>query len=146
MWMAVRSRRGKDGGMQGSNPPSGRRVLVVDDHPELRVALCETLRGEGIDADAAAGGARALELLAGRRYDALLVDVRMPGMDGFALLEEMRRRGIACPAVMTSVAGGDAVRRRAHEAGAVGFHEKPFVVDVLVADLRAAMAAIAPLA
>jgi CheY-like chemotaxis protein len=116
-------------------------VLVVDDHPDILAALCETLEGEGFSADTAGSAEAALELLERRRYDALLVDLRMPGTDGFGLLAAIRERGLACPAILTTAAPTDVVRERARAAGAFAVHGKPFALDALVEDLRAAVRA-----
>src|SRR5205809_279316 len=104
----ARGRRRRDDtavrGVQASGaavrPAEQRRVLVVDDHGDLRAAVREMLEAEGYAVEEAADGTDALEILTGGRFDAAVVDVRLPGMDGFTLLEEAARRGVCCPTVL----------------------------------------------
>ena len=115
-----------------------RRVLVVEDHGELRGAIREMLEGEGYAVEEAGDGLRALELMSSAGFDAAVVDVRLPGMDGFALLEQAARRGIVCPTVMISVIADAESVRRARELGAVSLHAKPFELERLLEDVREA--------
>src|SRR5215475_14488937 len=115
-------------------------VLVVDDHDGLRSALCEALRGEGYDAIEAGDGPAALEVLRSGEPAVAIVDVRMPGMDGFTLLERMHDEQIECPVILISVVGDIASRREAERLGAFAFKEKPFDLRELLEDVRAAIA------
>jgi DNA-binding NtrC family response regulator len=115
-------------------------VLVVDDHDGLRSALCEALRGEGYDALEAGNGSAALEVLRTTEPAVAIVDVRMPGMDGFTLLERMRDEQFTCPVILISVVGDSASRREAERLGAFAFKEKPFDLRELLDALRAATA------
>jgi DNA-binding NtrC family response regulator len=115
-------------------------VLVVDDHDGLRSALCEALRGEGYDAIGAGDGPAALDELRRAEPAVAIVDVRMPGMDGFTLLERMRDEDIGCPVILISVVGDVASRRHAERLGAFAFKEKPFDLRDLLEDVRAATA------
>jgi CheY-like chemotaxis protein len=119
-------------------PVGQRRVLVVDDHAELRTAVREMLEGEGYAVEEAGDGPRALALLESGGFDAAVVDVRLPGMDGFALLAEAGRRGVACPTVLMSVVADAESARRATALGAVSLHAKPFVLEQLLEDVRTA--------
>ena len=116
------------------------RVLVVDDHDELRTAICETLEAEGYGCDQAAAGGLALERLLEGRYDALVLDLRLPDMSGFDILERLSRQGVVPPTVIVSVFDDDESRRRAAALGAIGFHQKPFSPEALVEDVRRALA------
>ena len=69
-----------------------RRILLVDDDEMVLMALNELLKPEGYDVHSVAGGAEALEKLARNRYDLLILDVIMPGMDGFELCRRTRER------------------------------------------------------
>ena len=73
-------------------------------------------------------------------FDVALVDVRMPNSDGFDLVEAMAERGIPTPVVMTSVAADPYSVRRCRELRVFAFHEKPFDLKRLLADVRAACA------
>ena len=74
-------------------------VLIVDDDPALLQALPETLRlrMSGVTVDTADSAAAALERIAAREYDAIVTDIRMPGMDGLALLARSWRAGPVRP-------------------------------------------------
>jgi DNA-binding NtrC family response regulator len=120
--------------------PAFPSVLVVDDHDGLRSALCEALRGEGYDTIEASDGPAALDMLRSSEPAVAIVDVRMPGMDGFTLLERMRAEQIECPVILISVVGDTASRREAERLGAFAFQEKPFELKALLDVVRAATA------
>jgi DNA-binding response OmpR family regulator len=115
------------------------RVLVVEDHPDLRAALRETLAAEGYAVSEAEDGERALTLMSANHYDAAIVDVRMPRLDGFSVLEWMAERHIDCPVLLTSVVADAASRRRGEALGMFSFHQKPFVLGTLLSDLARAV-------
>jgi len=103
------------------------RVLVADDDPTMRLLVGEALEAEGIDVEEAADGAEAIRLFRAHACDLVLLDVRMPGSDGFAVCEEIRKapRGVDVPIViMTGLDDLDSIRR-AYEAGATDFITKP---------------------
>jgi len=72
------------------DPASGASILVVDDDPDLMVAVVDYLKAHGFDAEGADGGASARSMLAARRFDLALLDLRMPGEDGFSLTRFIR--------------------------------------------------------
>src|SRR5207247_2342357 len=80
------------------------RVLIVDDDPALLQALPETLRlrMSGVAVDTADSAAAALDRIAARDYDAIVTDIRMPGMDGLALLAQIRARQPDTPVLMVT--------------------------------------------
>jgi DNA-binding response OmpR family regulator len=119
--------------------PATARVLVVDDHPDLRLALVDTLAAEGYAVGQAEDGQQALDLLGRERFDAAIVDVRMPVVDGFSVLEQMAERGLRCPVLLTSVVADASARSRGRSLGMFAFHEKPFALDVLLADVQQAV-------
>jgi DNA-binding response OmpR family regulator len=124
-----------------STAPTGERVrvLVTDDHPALRQAVRNALQSEGFDAEDAADGRRALELLRENEFDVLVTDVRMPGMDGYQLLEQVQREQMRTRTVMFSVFADESSRRHAAGLGVVAFLQKPFALDELVAAIRSAV-------
>ena len=91
-------------------------VLVVDDDPALLAALSEALRLRmaGVTVDTADSGAAALDRIAAREYDAIVIDIKMPGMDGLALLAEIRTRRPDTPVLMVTGHGEHAQIGRAH--------------------------------
>jgi two-component system OmpR family response regulator len=113
------------------------RVLIVEDDPELAGTLRRRLRPEGIVADVADTGADALRLAGAKAYDALVLDVGLPDMDGFDVCRRLRARHTWSPVLMLT--GYDAVEARVRglDAGADDYVTKPFSFDELVARLRA---------
>jgi len=80
----------------------GKRLLVVDDEETIRVLFKEELEEEGFMVDVASGGEEALAMLEETDYDLVILDVKMPGMDGMQTLQEMRKRGRHMPVVLCS--------------------------------------------
>ncbi len=110
------------------------KFLLVDDLNENLVALEALLAREGLDLHLARSGEDALELMLANEYALALLDVQMPGMDGFELAEIMRanERSRHIPIIFVTAGSGDASRRfRGYEAGAVDFIQKPIEADIL---------------
>ena len=80
----------------------GWRILLCDDSSTERTSLAQILRREGYDVDEAADGAAALLLLKGRRHDLMLLDLQMPGVDGFDVLAYVQREKPDLPVVVLS--------------------------------------------
>jgi DNA-binding NtrC family response regulator len=119
------------------------RVLVVDDDPALLQALPEALRlrMSGVTVDTADSAAAALDRIAGRDYDAIVTDIKMPGMDGLALLTEIRTRRPDTPILMITGHGDHTLAIQALRGGAYDFVHKPIDRDQIVGSLHRAMAA-----
>ncbi len=113
-------------------------VLVADDEPDTTDLIRDALRAEGFRVTVARDGQEALEALEQRRPDVLLLDIMMPKLSGFEVLEAIGRsprlRGL--PVVLLSAGGDDADRQRGLELGARRFLSKPFDVRSLVAEIR----------
>lgn len=102
------------------------RILVVDDEPDFLDVLKDSLAPLGCKLDMAANGKLALPMILGRRPDAVLSDLRMPGMDGLTLLKTVRDQGLQVPFVfLTGFGDRDAVAT-ALRLDAFDFLEKPF--------------------
>lgn len=101
----------------------GARILVCDDEPDIRESLAALLCDEGYSVVTVPSAAAALTEAEG--HDVVLMDIKMPGMDGLEALAEMRRRGIATPVVMVSGHGDVRTAMEAVHAGAQDFLEKP---------------------
>jgi two-component system response regulator (stage 0 sporulation protein A) len=118
----------------------GIRVLLVDDNAELRRLVADFLsKQEGITVvGQASNGVEALQILSEQSVDILLMDIIMPQMDGYALLEELHRRSFdPMPQVIVLTAlGRDDFIMRAVELGARYYMVKPFEVQVLAARIR----------
>src|SRR3954470_10824108 len=116
-------------------------VLIVDDDPVLLEALPEALRlrMQGLTVETANSAAAALARIAGRDYDAIVTDIKMPGMDGFELLAEIRTRRPDTPTLMITGHGEHDLVVEALRGGAYDFIQKPIDRDYLVAVLRRAI-------
>src|SRR5437016_5892963 len=119
------------------------RVLVVDDDAALLQALPETLRlrMREVTVDTADSAAAALERIAARDYDAVVTDIKMPGMDGLTLMAEIRGRRPDTPILMITGHGEDALAIQALRGGAYDFIPKPIDRDDIVASLHRAIRA-----
>jgi len=121
------------------------RVLIVDDVEIVRKALQIGVQKMGHDADGASDPYQALELARRNPPDLALVDYRMPGMDGVAFFESMRKAlGARCPKVLfVSATPADEVKRKLDPRGLepCGFVKKPFHLDDLWRVLEQALAA-----
>src|SRR5947209_8284810 len=117
------------------------RVLIVDDDPGLLQALPEALRlrMSGVTVDTADSAAAALERIAAQDYNAIVTDIKMPGMDGFALLAEIRARRPDTPTLMITGHGERALAVKAVRRGACDFVQKPIDRDYFVASLSRAI-------
>ncbi|AKM09439.1 hybrid sensor histidine kinase/response regulator [Croceicoccus naphthovorans] len=115
-------------------PEAPINFLLVDDLPENLLALEALLRRDGVQFHTAQSGEEALELMLEHDYALALLDVQMPGMDGFELAEIMRanERSRHIPIIFVTAGTGDISRRfRGYEAGAVDFIQKPIEADIL---------------
>jgi DNA-binding response OmpR family regulator len=108
------------------------RVLVVEDDPDLLVILRVNLSGAGIEPILASDGRTAIDRIQAERPDAVLLDVMLPGIDGWQVLEELHRLGNPVPTVICSAKRHPEDMARARELGAVGYLVKPFDIERLV--------------
>ncbi len=113
------------------------RVLLVEDEKPLSAAICKMLSAEQIVADPVYTGTDGLDWALGGNYDAIILDVMLPGMDGFSVLKKLRAEKISTPVLMLTARGGLDDRIRGLESGADYYLPKPFEQSELVACLRA---------
>ena len=104
---------------------AGYTVLVVDDDPAVLATYCRLLRRAGYTTVTESDPCRALSGHVAARPDLLLLDYKMPGMDGLSLLAELRRRACRARCILISAFLGDDVRRRATHLGVDRVFEKP---------------------
>ena len=117
---------------------SAKTILLVDDDPALRDALREQLDlHEEFATDEADTGSRGLEMAKANSYDAILLDVGLPDLDGREVCRLMRKAGVKAPVIMLTGQDSDADTILGLEAGANDYITKPFRLGVLVARLRA---------
>lgn len=117
---------------------SGERVIVVDDEPQIRRALGTALTGHGYHVEVAHGGEDALTRLATRPPDIMVLDLVMPGVDGFEVLRQTRAWS-QLPIIVLSARGQERDKVAALDLGADDYLTKPFGMAELLARLRAAL-------
>jgi two-component system, chemotaxis family, CheB/CheR fusion protein len=115
-------------------------VFLVDDDPSLREAMGEMLREHGYAVELCASAEAFLETYQRKRAGCLVVDGRLPGMDGIALVRQLKRDGVQIPAIMMTGYGDVPTAVAAMKAGAIDFLEKPVRVPELLACIDAALA------
>jgi two-component system, OmpR family, response regulator CpxR len=112
------------------------RLLLIDDDVELCSLLREFLKREGFNLEVEHEGRRGLDRAAGGGWDLVILDVMLPGMDGFAILRELRKKG-RMPVLMLTARGEDVDRIVGLELGADDYLAKPFNPRELAARIRA---------
>ncbi len=123
---------------------SGERVIVVDDEPQIRRALGTALLGHGYQVEVAEDGESALTLLASRPPDIMVLNLVMPGIDGFEVLRQTRTWS-QLPIIVLSARGQERDKVAALDLGADDYLTKPFGMAEFLARLRAALRrAVAP--
>jgi two-component system response regulator RegX3 len=112
------------------------RALIVEDEAAIRHGLIELLRSQGLALDLAADGHEAQIKLSTGRYDLVLLDWMLPGVDGLTLLQQLRGRGDLTPVLMLTARGAEADIVAGIDAGADDYVTKPFGIRELVARVR----------
>ena len=113
------------------------KLLIIEDELPMRTALCETLASEGYKVRSAADGETGLHRALTEEHDLILLDVMMPKLDGYALCQELRRRGRKTPVLMLTAKGMVDDRVSGLDAGADDYLVKPFAMRELLARVRA---------
>ena len=114
-------------------------LLVIDDDPSTLASISRTFRLEGHQATVCDNPARALELARSEQFDLIFSDVVMPGMDGLALLEQIKAAGVKAPVVMMSGQAHIEMAVKATRLGAIDFLEKPVSSEKLLLTVRNAL-------
>lgn len=122
-----------------SGPPTSARILVVEDDPAIREGLDINLSLEGYKPLLAADGEAALALLEREQVDLLLLDVMLPGRNGFEVLRAVRSRNIDVPVILLTARVDEADKVLGLELGADDYVTKPFGLGELRARIRAAL-------
>ena len=115
------------------------RVLVVEDEKRLAAGLKMGLEAEGFAVDVALDGTDGLWMAREHPYDAIVLDIMLPGVNGFKVCETLREEGNWTPIVMLTAKDGELDEAEALDTGADDYLTKPFSYVVLVAHLRAVM-------
>jgi DNA-binding response OmpR family regulator len=113
------------------------RILVVEDERRLADSLCAGLRQEGYAVDVARNGTDGLWLAREHSYSAIVLDILLPGLNGYRVCQRLRSAGNATPIIMLTAKDGEHDQVDALDTGADDFLSKPFSYPVLLARLRA---------
>jgi DNA-binding NtrC family response regulator len=116
------------------------KVLLVDDETEFVEVLSQRLESRGMEVDTAAGGPEALERVKGKSYDAIFLDLRMPGMDGMETLRRLLAASPGLQVILLTAYGTLPTAIEAIRVGAVDFLEKPVEIGRLTEKIREAKA------
>jgi two-component system KDP operon response regulator KdpE len=114
-------------------------VLIVDDERSIRLSLRTILSGLGFTVIEAARGEEALALARTTRFDAVLLDINMPGIGGVEVCRNLRKNSARLPIIMLTVQGSEDRKVEALDAGADDYITKPFQLRELIARVRAAV-------
>jgi two-component system response regulator FixJ len=117
-------------------------VHVVDDDDSVRRSVGFMLKTSGYQVRAYASGMELLKVAKGLEPGCVLLDIRMPGMDGLEVQQELRDRGVSLPVLIMTGHGDIPLSVRAMKAGAIDFIEKPFEKDVLVSAIEEGFASL----
>ena len=113
------------------------KVLVVDDDKTILTMLFKALKNNGIEADLAISGEAALELVKQNKYDLILLDINMRGINGFEVIQQLRGDGLSTPVMVVSGRKEDQDALYGLEIGADDYITKPFNPVTLVAKAKA---------
>ena len=123
---------------------ASRKVLVVDDDPAVRKSIDRVLSNKGYAVITAENGEEAMRKLNEEKYDLVYTDIRMPGMSGLDVAEQVKARKPWTPVVIITGYGTDAAQARAKAAGVSSFVHKPLSPEMIEDSARDALAAPAP--
>ena len=115
------------------------RILIVEDEPDIALGLQQDLRLEGYEVEVVGDGERALERAEKGTLDLILLDVMLPGKDGFAVCRELRRSGTQTPIIVLTAKSHEAEKVLGLELGADDYVTKPFSPVELRARIKAAL-------
>ena len=121
-----------------STPPEA-RLLVVDDEPNIVELLAASLRFSGFEVRTAPDGRTALDVARDWRPDLVVLDVMMPGMDGFEVVRRLRSEGRLCPVLFLTARDGAEAKVQGLTLGGDDYVTKPFSLEEVVARIRAVL-------
>ena len=113
------------------------RILLVEDETRMAQALCEILRLEKYEVDHCASGVEGLAAIESNIYDIVILDVMLPGMNGFEITKQVRSKGISTPILMLTAKAELDDKVEGLDSGADDYLTKPFMTKELLARLRA---------
>src|SRR5213595_3069108 len=113
------------------------RILVIEDEPRILAFLARGLEAEGFSVDGAPDGRAGITRAARGQYDLVILDLLLPGLDGFTVLRELQRERPELPVVIVSARSDLETKLRGLDFGACDYVSKPFSLDELLARVRA---------
>jgi two-component system alkaline phosphatase synthesis response regulator PhoP len=116
-----------------------KRILIVEDEPVIALGLQDSLQAEGYSTEVSADGVEAESLAREGRFDLVLLDVMLPGRDGFTICRNLRASGLVTPVILLTARGQEMDKVRGLDLGADDYVTKPFSRAELLARVRAAM-------
>jgi DNA-binding response OmpR family regulator len=126
-------------GPRAEGPASPRRVLVIEDDPSIALGLRINLEAEGYEVVAAEDGERGLEMVREAEPHLVILDVMLPKLNGFEVLDKVRKQGHTMPIILLSARTGEMDKVTGLELGAEDYVAKPFSLAELLARVRAAL-------
>jgi len=112
------------------------KILIIEDEPDMRLGLERNLAYEGYKVHSAADGESGLEFLESDSYNLILLDVMLPGIDGFDVCKQLRERGINTPIIYLTARGQEMDKVLGLELGAEDYITKPFSLRELLARIK----------
>lgn len=114
-----------------------KKILIVEDEPDMVTGLKDNLEFEGYEIDTATDGNTGLEKVTGNKYDLILLDVMLPGVSGFDICRNARKKGIETPIILLTAKGEEIDKVLGLELGADDYITKPFSLRELLARIKA---------
>lgn len=115
------------------------KILIVEDEPDMAMGLRDNLVFEGYEVLSAPTGEKGLELAKDAKPDCILLDIMLPGIDGYETCSRLRRQGNRCPIIMLTARGQEIDKVRGLELGADDYVTKPFGLKELLARIQAVL-------
>jgi len=112
------------------------RILLIEDEPKIASFVCQGLRACGMAVDHIDNGLDGLQAVLQAQHDLVVLDIMLPGMDGFELLQKIRPVGIATPVIVLSAKTDLPDRLQGFDLGADDYLAKPFFIEELIARIR----------
>ena len=112
--------------------PHPTTILVVDDHSAMRSTLRDILQDEGYEVQSASSGEEAVDVFEGGNFDAVLMDVRMQGINGVEAFRRMKSLSNSVKVILMSAFSVDEIKEESLEEGAVAFLPKPLDMENLI--------------
>jgi DNA-binding response OmpR family regulator len=113
------------------------RILIIEDEEAILIPLADNLRLEGYEVSSATDGRQGFSLAQEKRYDLLVLDVMLPGMDGFGICKKLRQAGVTIPILMLTAKSQEIDKVLGLELGADDYVTKPFSSRELLARVKA---------